>query len=521
MKSKACRFVLSLLNFKPYSKTYSSATSCALETRRAHGHAYDLLTSAASEAGGDRSNFACRTISDEVLGWDVVSATAEISRIARLHRHGEAIFLFSRMLLLDIRPNNFTFGAVLHSSIVLRDLNAGKQLHACAAKTGLRSNVFVGSALVDLYAKLGTVEEAERAFGDTREANIVSYTTLITGYLKKERIEDAFHLFGQMPERNVVSWNAMIGGCSQNGHNEEAVNLFVEMWKKGVAPNESTFPCVFSAAANIAALGIGKSLHACAVKSLAGLDIYVGNSLVSFYVKCGCMKDGLLVFNELPKRNTVSWNALICGYAQNGRAGEALFFFEQMQATGLRPNDVTLLGLLLACNHAGFVHVGYSYFNKAKAEDPALLKPEHYACMIDLLSRSGHFEEAWSFISNLPFHPGVGFWKALLGGCHIHSNTELGDFAARQIWALDPNDVSSYVMLSNAHSAAGKWQDAITVRKEMKERNMKKIPGCSWIEIRNKVSVFFSRYVKHDQRDEIYEVLGSCIAHMRDLEAQF
>ncbi|PQQ07142.1 pentatricopeptide repeat-containing protein [Prunus yedoensis var. nudiflora] len=110
--------------------------------------------------------------------------------------------------------------------------------------------------------------------------------------------------------------------------------------------------------------------------------------------------------------------------------------------------------------------------------------------MVDLLSRSGCFGEAEEFISNLPFEPGIGFWKALLGGCQIHSNMELGEFAARKILALDPEDVSSYVMLSNAHSAAGRWQRVATIRREMKEKGLKRVPGCSWIEIRNRVHVF-------------------------------
>ncbi|XWS59769.1 hypothetical protein CRYUN_Cryun08bG0150000 [Craigia yunnanensis] len=472
-------------------------------------------------ASNDSSNAflnACQML-DEVSDLDVVSASSIIGSFSKQHHHKEAICLFSRMLFNNIRPTEFTFGTVIHSSTLLKDLIIGEQLHACAIKMGLSSNVFVGSASLDFYSKLSTIEEARRVFEDIHQPNVVSYTTLISGYLKKEMFEDALVLFKVMPVKNVVSWNAMIGGFSQTGHNEESVNLFIQMLREGVMPSESTFPCAIIAAANIAAHGMGKSFHACAFKCLGSqLGVFIGNALTSFYAKCGSMEDSLLVFNKLHERNIVSWNALICGYAQNGRGREAIEFFEKMLVSGFRPNHVTLLGLLWACNHAGLVAEGYSYFNKARLKEPNLLKPEHYACMVDLLSRSGRFTEAEEFIHHLPFEPGIGFWKALLGGCQIHSNMELGEFAARKIMALNPEDVSSYILLSNAHSAAGRWEIASTVRREIKEKQMKRIPGCSWIEIRSKVHVFMNKDSKHCQMDEIYRVLRFFIQHSQESE---
>lgn len=521
MHSIAYKTLHSLAKFKPQRETHALACNQLKESQRIHGRAIKLGTTilepdivcsySASKALWD----ACKLF-DEVPNWDVVSATATIGCFARYHHHEEAIYFFSRMLALNIKPNQFSFGTVIPSATALQDLNSGRQLHACAIKMGLESNVFVGSAVVDFYAKLTSINEAQKAFEDTHEPNVVSYTTLIRGYLKKERFDDALALFRRMPERNVVSWNAMISGYSQMGYNEEAVNLFVVMLREGTLPNERTFPCAISAVANIAALGMGRSFHGSAVKFLGKFDVFIGNSLVSFYAKCGSMEESLLVFNTLPKKNIVSWNALICGYANHGRGMEAIYFFEKMQDTGLRPNSVTLLGLLLACNHSGLVDKGYSYFNKARVEEPGLLTPEHHACMVDLLSRSGRFKEAEKFLHELPFVPGIGFWKALLGGCRIHSNMELGELAARKILALDPEDVSSYVMLSNAHSAAGRWQSVSMIRKEMREKRMKGVPGSSWIEIRSKVHIFVTGDRNHDQHDEIYQVLGFCIQHLRE-----
>ncbi|PIA52987.1 hypothetical protein AQUCO_01000688v1 [Aquilegia coerulea] len=419
-----------------------------------------------------------RLLFDEISNWDLVSTTTIIGHFAHHDRHQDAITLFSRMLYMDIRPNEYTFGTVIHSSTSLRALNVGKQLQAIAMKMGFCSNVFVGSSFVDLYVKLSTIEDARKAFEDTHHPNVVSYTSLICGYLKNERFEDAQMLFSRMPERNVISWNAMI-------------------------------------AANIAALGMGKSFHACAFKLLGKYGVFVGNSLISFYAKCGNMEDSLLAFYRLHGKNTVSWNAIISGYAQNGKGKEALDFFQKMQFSGIRPNGVTLLCVLLACNHAGLVDEGYACFNLAQIEYPSVLRAEHYACMVDLLSRSGRFGEAEKFLQELPFNPGIGFWKALLGGCQIHSNMKLAELAVREIHALDPEDVSSYVMLSNASSAAGKWQSASLIRKEMKDKGMQRIPGCSWIEISGKVHVFTTRDKRHCEIDEVYTIMGFCLEHLK------
>ncbi|KAL5173672.1 Pentatricopeptide repeat-containing protein, mitochondrial [Glycine soja] len=455
---------------------------------------------------------------EEMSDLTVASATTMIQGFVKRHCHEDAIYLFSKMLASKIRPNEFTFGTLINSSAALGNVVVGKQLHACAMKIGLSCHVFVGSSLLDLYFKQSTIEDAQKAFGDTQHPNVVSYTTLICGYLKRGRFEDALRVFHEMPERNVVSWNAMVGGCSQTGHNEEAVNFFIGMLREGFIPNESTFPCVICAAANIASLGIGKSFHACAIKFLGKVDQFVGNSLISFYAKCGSMEDSLLMFDKLFKRNIVSWNAMICGYAQNGRGAEAISFFERMCSEGYKPNYVTLLGLLWACNHAGLVDEGYSYFNRARLESPGLLKSEHYACMVNLLARSGRFAEAEDFLQSVPFDPGLGFWKALLAGCQIHSNMKLGELAARKILDLDPDDVSSYVMMSNAHSAAGKWSDVATVRTEMKEKGMKRIPGSSWIEVRGEVHAFLTGDQNHDKKDEIYLLLNFFFEHLRENE---
>ncbi|PKA48534.1 Pentatricopeptide repeat-containing protein [Apostasia shenzhenica] len=455
----------------------------------------------------DAFRYACQLF-DEVPNWDLFSSTAIISSFSRRNRHRDAIFLFSLTLRRNLRPNQFTFGAVLPSVTALHDLAAGKQLHSSLLKMGLQSDVFAGSSLLDHYAKLGNLEETRRAFDEICEPNVVSYTALLFGYLKNSLSGEALRIFCRMPEKTVVSWNAMISGFNQMGLIEECIKLFVEMNREGIFPNIFTFPSVLSAAADIPAIAIGRSFHAFIIKVLPKLNVYVGNSLIIFYSKCGCLQDGLLVFENLDEKNIVSWNAVIYGYAQNGNGEAAIKFFKRMKSNGLKPNGFSILGLLFGCSHSGLVDEGLEYFKRFVEEEPGLVMPEHCASVVDLLSRSGRIAEAEKFLNELPFDPGIGFWKSALGGCQIHSKRDFAVVFARRILELDPEEASSFVLLSNVQSSAGNWQDVARVRTKMEDKSMKRVPGSSWIEVQGKIHDFFNGDRRHSQADEIYFVLG-------------
>lgn len=451
-----------------------------------------------------------RKLFDEITNWDVVSATSIIGAFSRRNFHGDAIHMFSHLLAIDITPNEFTFSTAIHSGCALCDINTGKQLHGCTIKVGLNSNLYVGSSLLNQYAKLGSIQDAEGAFQDIHEPNVVTRTTLINAYLKNKMFCDARNLFDTMPERNVITWNSMIAGFSQCGLNEESVKLFVQMCRQGVPPNTETFPSVFTAAANITALCMGKSFHASAIKYLGNkeVDVYVGNSLINFYAKCSNLEDSMLVFNRLKNRNTVSWNSIICGYAHNGKAKEALQLYKKMRDLDIKPNDYTLHGLLFACNHAGLIEDGYSLFRSVKKEQPEILKSEHYASLIDLFSRAGRYDDVKRVLEEeVHFEPGIGFWKALTGGHQVYFNKEMSQFIAQKIKELDPKDSSSYVLLSNLYCAVGKWDDASQIRREIKEKGMKRVTGSSWLEIKNEIHVFSNGYCTHPQSEEIYMML--------------
>eukprot|EP01018_Ginkgo_biloba_P018660 Gb_14850 [translate_table: standard] len=524
-----------------------------------------------------------RNVFDQMCQRNVVSWTVMISSYARHGHDEEALTLFYQMQRTGIQPNQFTFASVLPACANLPALEHGKEVHEEIIRGGFRSNVFVENALVDMYMKCGSIEDARNVFdkmlqrdviswntmiagyaqnGHFEEAlkmfdkmpkrnvvswngviagfahngyidkalelfqkmperNVVSWTVMIAGYAHSGRVDEALKLFlkmperdtvswttmiagyvhngfvnealklfQKMPERDVVSWNAMISGYVQTGHFEESLELFLQMQLTDVKPNSDTFASVLSACANLAVLKHGKEIHGHINRNGFQSDMFVGNALVDMYAKCGSIEDACHVFEKMPRRNVVSWTAMIAGCAMHGRGKEALQLFEQMQHSGAKPNHVTFIGVLSACCHAGLVDAGWQYFDSMSQYYHITPAMEHYCCMVDLLGRAGLLEEAQDFIMKMPIKPDAVVWRSLLGACRIHANVELGERVAEHLFELDPKYVAPYVLLSNIYAAAGKWDDIQKVRKMMKDRGVKWKPGCSWIEINKQVHTF-------------------------------
>eukprot|EP01018_Ginkgo_biloba_P008845 Gb_31599 [translate_table: standard] len=447
---------------------------------------------------------------------NVVSWSAMIAGYAQNDNCEGALNLLSQMQQAGVKPNQSTLSSVLSACASLAALKEGKQVHAFIIKTGIESDIFAGSALVDMYAKCGSIECANDAFQNLPEGNVVSWNSMIAGYAQNGRLEDALHMFNKMPEQNVVSWNAIIAGFCQNEHAEKALELFSQMQLAGWMPDQCTLSSVLCACASIAALENGKQAHAKIIKLGLVSDVFMGSALVDMYAKCGIIDGARQVFDTMPARNVVSWTVIIVGYAQHGHGRNALLLFDEMQRSGIRPNHITFVGVLSACSHAGLVDEGRHYFCSMSRDYCITPSEEHYACMVDLLCRAGHLEEAEKFINKMPFEPDVVVWLALLSACRFYANLELGERVAKRLLELEGENAATYVMLSNIYAAAGRWNDVAKVREVMKERRVKKGPGCSWIEVKNSVHAFVVGDRLHPQTNQIYEMLETLAGQMKD-----
>eukprot|EP01018_Ginkgo_biloba_P002564 Gb_33718 [translate_table: standard] len=456
-----------------------------------------------------------RHLFDKMLERDVYSWTVMIAAYSKHGLAEEALRLFYQMQRTGIQPDRFTFASAVTACANLAALGQGVKIHEQIIKSGFASDVFVENALVDMYVKCENLEKALDLFDKMHHRNTVSWTAMITGFTQSGRVDEALRVFQEMPERDVVSWTAMIAGYVQNGQVEEALKLFKQMQQAGVKPNAKTFASVLPACAKLAALEQGMEIHKEIIKNGFQSNVFVGNALVDMYAKCGSIEYARSLFDKMHPRNSVSWTVMIGGYAMHGYGKEALKLFEQMQHSGIIPDHTTLVCVLSACCHAGLVNEGRQYFdcmNQRYHITPAM---EHYVCMVDLLGRAGSLDEAQDFINKMPIKPDATVWRCLLGSCRIHNNVELGERVAERLFELDPKTAAPYVLLSNIYAAAGRWDDTKNVRRMMKERMVKKAPGCSWIEVNKQVHAFLGGDSSHPQTDKIYAKLEKLSMQMK------
>ncbi|XP_011625464.2 putative pentatricopeptide repeat-containing protein At3g13770, mitochondrial [Amborella trichopoda] len=417
---------------------------------------------------------------------NVVSWTAMISAYSRRGHSSEALSLFVKMLGADFQPNEFTFATVLTCCNGNFGFDHGKQIHSLLVKTHFKSHIFVSSSLLDMYAKAG-------------------------------KIHDARQVFDGMKDRDIVSCTAIIAGYAQLGLDEEALKLFRQLQKEGMRPNYVTFTTVLMALSGLAALEYGEQVHGQVIRTELGFYLVMHNSLIDMYSKCGSLEYARRVFDRMPEKSVISWNAMLVGYGKHGLGKEVVKLFEKMRQGEIMPDSVTYLAVLSGCSHGGMVSEGLDYFDsmvKSREIEPDI---EHYGCVVDLLGRGGSPEKAFDFIQQMPFKPTSALWGSLLGACRVHSNVEIGEIAARKLFEIEPQNAGNYVILSNIYAASGRWEDMITVRKSMKENTVKKEPGKSFIKINRTLHTFYAWDKCHPNKDEIYEMLGKLYVKIKEV----
>ncbi|KAF3433051.1 hypothetical protein FNV43_RR24153 [Rhamnella rubrinervis] len=424
---------------------------------------------------------------DEMRVRDVVSWSGLISGFVRVGLFEEAIALFLRM---DVEPNTATFVTVLVALGRIGYLSVGRATHGLILKRPMGTLLAVGNALMDMYVKC-------------------------------ERLFEAKQIFDELPERDIVSWTCFISGLVQCKHPKESLELFWNMQNLGIEPDKIILTSVLSACASLGALHYGRWVHEYIDRRGIKWDIHVGTSMIDMYAKCGSIKMALQVFNDMPCRNVLTWNALLGGLATHGLGHEALKQFQVMTRSGTKPNEVTFLAILSACCHSGLVDEGRSHFRQM-INEPYNLSPslEHYGCMVDLLCRSGLLDEALELISTMPMPPDVLICGALLSACKATGNVELPQEILERLLDLEPQDSGVFVLLSNIYAANRRWADVKRVRWLMKEKGIQKAPGSSVLEVNGKPHEFLVGDTRHPRIEDIHVLLNLLDNQVR-LEGHF
>ncbi|OMO72944.1 hypothetical protein COLO4_27385 [Corchorus olitorius] len=426
----------------------------------------------------------------DVTSWNIIIDGAMRNRFKRI-----ALELLYEMVKHGTFLNEVTFSIALVLAASLLDLELGKQIHAAVFRMGIHVDDFIRNSLIDMYCKCGrmdlslkVLEKMDMDFG-RKENSIVE----------------------------IISWSSIISGFVRNGQFEDAFKTFTSMIRKEIEVDRSIITSIISGCANCGVLVLGQQVHALFHKTGLKVDAHLGSSLIDMYAKCGNLDDAQMIFKQTSDRNVVLWTSMISGCAIHGQGREVVQKFESMISEGIKPNEVTFIGVLTACSHAGLIEEGCRYFRLMKEVYGFKPEVEHFTCMVDLYGRVGQLDEAKKFIHENGIHQMSAVWRSLLSSCRLHKDIQMAEWVCEKLLHLEPLDAGPYILLSNICTTKQRWEEAAEVRSLMQSRGVKKNPGQSWIEIKNQVHAFVVGDRSHPRKDEIYAYLDKLIKRLREI----
>ncbi|CAL9196746.1 pentatricopeptide repeat-containing protein At1g56690, mitochondrial-like [Musa acuminata AAA Group] len=425
-----------------------------------------------------------RQLFDRMPEKDVVAWTNMVSGYCIAGRIAEARELFDEMP----RRNVVSWTAMISGYLQNLQVDVARKLFEVMPER----NEVSWTAMITGYTQAGRVGEAAELFWRMPEKLLAVCNAMILGFGQHGMVEEARKVFDGMVDRDDGTWSAMVKTCEQNGLEMEALDNFRQMQMNGIQPNFASIISVLSVCASLAILDLGREVHAALVRSHFNDDVFVVSALATMYVKCGELVKARKVFDKFDAKDVVMWNSMITAYAQHGLGEEALNIFNDMRDIGMVPNEISYIGVLLACSYSGKIKEGREIFESISSNPLVELRAEHYACMVDLLGRAGLVDEAMNLIKKMPMQADAVVWGALLGACRTHRNTDIAEIAAKKLLHLEPGNAGHYVLLSNIYASSGRWEDVAELRKVMSSRKVSKSPGCSWIEFDKKVHMFTS-----------------------------
>nr|TKS07219.1 pentatricopeptide repeat-containing family protein [Populus alba] len=404
----------------------------------------------------------------------------------------------------------FTFPAVLKSCEKFMGVDEGRQVHRLIVKMDFVCDIYVENSLVHFYSVCGSLDDASRVFDEMLVRDAVSWTGVISGnvsaglfdkavglfsrmdvepnaatfvsnalmdmYVKCESFPEAKQVFDELPEKDIVSWTSIICGMVQCKFPKEALELSCDVQSSGIEPDGIILTSVLSACASLGALDYGRWVHESIDHKVIKWDIQIGTAMVDMYAKCGCIEMAMQIFNGMPHKNALTWNAMLNGLAMHGHGQKALQLFEEMVREGMRPNEVTFLVTLTACCHCGLVGEG---------------------------RRAGLLDEALELTKAMPMLPDVRIMGALLSACKANGNVELPQEILDRLVEFDSHDSGVYVLLSNIHAINQRWADVTRIRRLMMKKGIEKTPGSSVIEVDGKAHEFIVGDTRHPQDKHI------------------
>jgi pentatricopeptide repeat protein len=422
-----------------------------------------------------------RKIFDGIGCRDLISWNSMLGAYAYHGTDDEAMRFFVRMMRESgVQPDMYSFTSVI--SVCSEhgcDDWRGRSIHSLVIKIGLEGVTHVCNAMIAMY----------------------------TRFTENCMMEDAYKCFSSLFFKDAVSWNSMLTGYSHHGLSSDALRFFRCMREDNITTDEFALSAALRSCSDLAVLQLGRQVHSLVIQSGFASNDFVSGSLIFMYSKCGMLGDARKSFEEADKSSSVPWNSMMFGYAQHGQAQTVTDLFNEMLDLEVPLDHVTFVAMITAYSHGGLVDEGSEILNTMETRYKIPLRMEHYACGVDLYGRAGQLDKAKELIESMPFQPDAMVWMTLLGACRIHGNMELASDVASHLFVAEPRQHSTYVLLSSMYSGLGMWSDRATVQKVMKNRGLSKVPGWSWIEVKNEVHSFNADDRSHPRMDEIFDML--------------
>ncbi|XP_020108965.1 pentatricopeptide repeat-containing protein At3g53360, mitochondrial isoform X2 [Ananas comosus] len=333
-----------------------------------------------------------RKLFEEMPEINIVSWTSMISGFSQNCRENEAVDLYIRMLRSGLAPDQFALGSVVRTCAGLLNFLLGRQLHGHAVKSGYGSDRIVQNALVTMYSRA-------------------------------DSIDDASLIFQRISDKDLISWGSMIAGFAQQGCELNSLYLFKEMINSGgCSPNEFHFGSAFSACGNINQLEFGQQLHGLCFKLRLDTEAFAGCSLSDMYARCRNLYSAKKAFYQIDMPDLVSWNSIIGAYSNAGLVDEAIVLFLEMRWLGLKPDDITVRCLLCACSDYSSLYQGqlvHSYLLKVG------LDADVSVCnaLLSMYTRCSDIFTALNLFEEIKAHDLIS-WNSILTACVQHRQLE-------------------------------------------------------------------------------------------------
>ncbi|KAD2393873.1 hypothetical protein E3N88_40850 [Mikania micrantha] len=482
-----------------------------------------------------------KMLKKDVIAWNLMLSCYLQDKLTE-----KTLNLCSEMLLQGFKFDPVTMTLIATCAGDNQNLKLGKETHCHCIRNNLMFDMAVSSSIIDMYAKCNKLNDGRKVFSSLQTKDLVLWNTILASYAEVGSSGETLRLFYQMQLEgilpNVVSWNSvilaflrnmqvkeamdsflemeffgveanlithtiLITGLVQNGYIDEAITIFVEMQEKGIKPNCVSIVGVLSACKNRASLQLGKAIYGYVLRHEMHMNSVLATSMVDMYAKCGNISQSRKVFDMISVKQLPLYNTMISGYALHGCHSEAIAIFRDLKNEGVKPDSITFTNVLSSCRHCGLVNEGLEIFVGMITEYDVVPSMEHYGCVVSFLSKCGKFE-ALRIVKNMPFKPDSHILGSLLDYCREHNEIDIAKHLTENLSKLEPNNSGNYTALSNAYAANEMWDEVSNLRSLMKEKGIKKNPGCSWVQIGKELNVFVANDRSNSQSDEIYSILA-------------